>query len=377
MLPKKGKLLILLLSLILPAGVVYAGEAPLLVSPENNSTTTTSRIEWTQPTYPLYSSNPYKVQVDNNSDFSSPEKDEYKTNTSYTPVLGEGNWYWRVRAKDSSGVWSNWSNSWSFNLVATPTPIPTSIQSGPTSSPTPTPAATSTATSGSTFQVSQIPSKINSDQSFSVSISISGLAASTKYYLKGAFFKSGSTNYFGKTKVGGEWIKNSSTYTSQYSYTTDSSGSFNQSLEIMPDDSDSGFSDSGNYLFKVGRYNSTGSGPTWSNEVEIAINKVSTSTNAAAITSSSPEPISPANQKITTVATSNKENDIKYQIPEIKGVATDEARVESENNPNIKSANQINWFFIVGGILVLGTGGFFVFKNSILMLLKRIGLVKI
>lgn len=348
------------MSLFLPAGgIVYAGEAPLLQNPANTSTTNSTKLEWQQPSYSLYSSNPFRVQVDDASDLSSPDKDYYTANVSYTPTLVAGLWYWRVRARDNTGTWSDWSNIWSFTYSqSTPTP-------SPTSTPTPTPSSSNTPQpSSSSFQISQTPSKVDSNQSFSVNISITGLTPNAKYFIKGAFFKSGSTNYFGKTKVGSDWIKNSSTYSSQYSFTTDSNGNPNLSLEVMPDESDSGFSSSGNYLFKVGRYNSSGSGPTWSNEVEIAINKSSSATTTSGSTAnlSSPSPTTKSSTSQTkTTSTETADKKIDYQIPDIKGVATEVASLTDEIPT--KPSGKINWFFIVGAILVLLSGGFLIYKN--------------
>ena len=63
-------------------------------------------------------------QVDNNSDFSSPEwnsGDTYVASTSTTMsagILVSGTYYWRVRYKDSAGNWSPYSSSFSFTLAA-------------------------------------------------------------------------------------------------------------------------------------------------------------------------------------------------------------------------------------------------------------------
>lgn len=360
MLPKKGRLLVLLLSWLLPAGVVYAGEAPGLLSPINNSTTTSSKLEWNTPSYSLYSSNPYRVQVHNNTDFSSPEKDYPTKNTYYTPKdLTAGTWYWRVLAKDKNGTPSNWSEVWSFTLTnSTPTP------STPTTSSQPS----------SIFQVSSLPSSINSDQSISVNVQITGLTPNTKYYLKGAFFKKDSTNYFGYTKLNNEWVKNSTTYSSQYSFTSDSSGSFSTSLEVKPDPDDSGLSESGSYQFKVGRYNSSGSGLTWSNEQSLNIN-ITSSPTSSSTKSPSPTPLktttptSKIASNSTTPSSRNTKSSITYTLPsltpedKVKGVST-------ENKSRIKSDKQVtlNWGFMAAGViaLLLGSGTFYVVKKDIL-----------
>lgn len=368
MLPKKGRLLVFLLSLLLPAGVVYAGDAPGLISPSNTSTTTSSKIEWQTPIYALYTSNPYRVQIDNNSDFSSLEKDYYTNNTSYTPTLSEGTWYWKVKSKDQGGTWSEWSENWSFTLTsATPTP---SASATPTNSTNPT---------SSVFEVSSLSSSINSDQSTSTNVQITGLSPNTKYYLKGAFFKKDSTNYFGYTKYNNEWIKNSANYSSQYSFTSDSSGSFNTTLEVKPDPDDSGLSGSGSYQFKVGRYNSSGSGPTWSNEQSLTITVIS-STSTSSTKSSSPTPTptpTPTNKTTSSKLSSTSKNSPSSVIHTIPSLTPDD-KVKGEsikNNIEIKSdrRSSINWRFIIAGFIavILGSGTFIVVKKDLLFKLWK------
>ena len=69
----------------------------------------------------------YQVQFDDNSNFSSPEYDSGIVNsdsTAYHPIGAEFEWntryYWRVRAKDNHGNWSNWGTS---SLLSFKTPL--------------------------------------------------------------------------------------------------------------------------------------------------------------------------------------------------------------------------------------------------------------
>ena len=121
---------------------VLAGDPPIQISPTDGATIGSSKLEWQVPVYPLYPTDTYRIQVDNDSDFSSTFRDYKTKNTYYTPVLDLGNWYWRVKAKDEGGTWSDWSSIWSFILTdATPTPTPTP---SPTLTPTATPNPTKT-----------------------------------------------------------------------------------------------------------------------------------------------------------------------------------------------------------------------------------------
>lgn len=160
---------LLLILYLLFATPAIAGDPPNLFSPEDNSSVSSSTLNWQTPNYPLYSSNPYRIQVDDESNFSSPNKDYYTKNNYYTPILSWGNWFWRLKAKDSSGSWSDWSSIWFFTLVESisspmpssdPTPTPTPVQSStptPTQAPLPSPTPKKTSPTVKTSPTS-IPS---------------------------------------------------------------------------------------------------------------------------------------------------------------------------------------------------------------------------
>ncbi|MCD6166249.1 hypothetical protein J7K19_06045, partial [bacterium] len=83
---------------------------PNLISPANGSTTNdnTPTFDWDDITDAVE----YQIQVDNNSNFSSPERNQVGLTTStYTPTssLSDGTYYWRVRAKDNLNNWGGWS----------------------------------------------------------------------------------------------------------------------------------------------------------------------------------------------------------------------------------------------------------------------------
>ena len=61
----------------------------------------------------------YQIQIDDEPDFSSPEKDGVIESTDYipTPELSAGAYYWRVRASSSSEV-GDWSEPWAFTALA-------------------------------------------------------------------------------------------------------------------------------------------------------------------------------------------------------------------------------------------------------------------
>lgn len=355
-----------MLVLLLFVRPVYAGEPPIQASPDDGSTVSSSALNWQAPSYSLYATNPFRVQVDDESSFPSASinKDYYTKNTYYSPVLSEGTWYWRVKAKDSSGIWSEWSSVRSLTLQSTPpSPSPTPT---PAPTPTPTPSSVSAGSSASSsFSISGIPLQVNSDQQFSVSVSLSlPNNPNTAFYLKGAFKKVDGSNYFGLTKVSGSWIKNGSTYSNQYPITTDSSGNWSGNLEVQVDSEDSGFTGSGDYIFKVARYTSTGSGPTWSNESNIQITALentdqgsTSSENSSSTTtpSSSPKSVQSAKSKTTSSSQSKSYDRGVYHSASVAAAATTIPLASTE----VKSQQKGNYFswigvlMITGGILVL------------------------
>jgi Leucine-rich repeat (LRR) protein len=113
---------------------------PVLTAPANGASTTdhTPTLRWN----PVAGAIKYRVQVDNNSDFSSPAINRLLSATSFTlsSVLSNGTYYWRVNAQDAAGNISAWSPRWSFRVTggAVIPPTLTSQPFTPTSEPTKT-----------------------------------------------------------------------------------------------------------------------------------------------------------------------------------------------------------------------------------------------
>jgi hypothetical protein len=64
--------------------------------------------------------NAYQMEVDNNSDFSSPEyTSPVLTGKSIKPAwtMEPGTWMWHVRARDAAGNWGAWSGYWSVVIL--------------------------------------------------------------------------------------------------------------------------------------------------------------------------------------------------------------------------------------------------------------------
>ncbi len=91
---------------------------PTLLSPSNSGGTTdqTPTFEWSN-----VGGTSYTIQVDNNSNFSSPEVNQTVAAITYTPSsnLAYGTYYWRVLATNSYGS-SSYSSAWTVNIGAAP-----------------------------------------------------------------------------------------------------------------------------------------------------------------------------------------------------------------------------------------------------------------
>lgn len=360
--------LIIALAFFVFSKPVFASDPPLQISPANNSIVSSSSLKWQPPTYPLYSPKPYTIQVDNNQDFSTPEKDYDTANNYYTPSLEEGLWYWRIKVKDASGVWSDWSSVWNFTLVI-PSPSPTlSASPSPTQYPTPTPSPTplpspspSPTTTTSQFIISDVPNQINFDQSFNVKVTLSIPGnPNTIYYLKGAFKKADGTRYLGLTKKGSEWIEYGEEYLEQYKITTDASGNWTGSLEVKPDILDNDYKGAGDYIFKIARLTSSGS--IWSNESKITIISLSSPSPSLApspSTSSLPTPVpTPSNVEIIDSTPSSKPSPSDEFTTLSKTDATPEATVagiEIQSDKKQNTTNNFNILTIIGGLFIIAT----------------------
>jgi hypothetical protein len=91
--------------------------APMLSSPANGSTSPGRRpiFRWAANRVAVN----YQIQIDNNSDFSSPEYSIFtkRKTQAQTPALQNGQQYWwRVRVLDKAGHWSNWSTTFTITI---------------------------------------------------------------------------------------------------------------------------------------------------------------------------------------------------------------------------------------------------------------------
>jgi len=275
----------------------------------------------------------------------------------------------KVGRYTETGTSATWSNILQIAVNA-PSPTPSA---SPTPSPSPSLSPTPTATpqASSSFTISNAPSQINSDQSFSVNINLSiPNSQNTDYYLKGAFKKSDGTRYLGLTKNGSDWIEYGDDYNDQYKITTDASGTWSGNLEVKPDKNDNDFKGTGNYIFKVGRYTQGGSGPAWSNEITVKINNLDNPSRGNSPTPQATKEVSPSpsvfkspsprptpslkpTPKIASVAgakASSSASDIKGTKVEVKS--------QKQSNPLIG----LGVLFIIAGAGLIGY--IYFYKNA-------------
>lgn len=103
---------------------------PTLFSPSNGEQTNdnTPFFDWGNVSGAVE----YRIQVDNNSNFSSPAINQPRTSSSYSSssALSDGLYYWRVQARDEAGNWSGWSPVWTVTIDIVPPSTPTLLTPG-------------------------------------------------------------------------------------------------------------------------------------------------------------------------------------------------------------------------------------------------------
>ena len=124
------------------------------------------------------------------------------------------------------------------------------------------------------MSVSNTPITVDQDQEFSADVSFLCSSCTSDSYIRGVFYPSG-TSYFGFTKdTNGNWINAPGGSCSQYFKIAAGDikeGSWSGTLQFKPDSTSALYQGPGDYLFKVGRYTSSCSSPTWSTETTIAV----------------------------------------------------------------------------------------------------------
>ena len=213
---------------------------------------------------------------------------------------------------------------------------------------------------------------LSGDEELTITTVISGFTSGETITVKGAFYQDGSTNYFGFTKSGDNWIKNGDPTASQRKVII---GDWDGKLTVKSDFGDSGFIGEGEYKFKVGFYYTTTGGNlssvNWSDFITIQINQPDPTPTPIPTLTPTPKvsptptpkaantPVSAKNSQnnssgsgeVLTQETSDNPNSFALDL---SGDSQDEGKVESE-----KSSNKIGAIFLIlGGLLLFGAIGF-------------------
>ncbi len=128
------------------------------------------------------------------------------------------------------------------------------------------------------FTIAANKSTLLGDEELAITASASGFTDGETIYIKGAFFQNGSTNYFGYTKSGDSWVKNSASNTTQRSIKI---GEWDSAVVVKSDFDDSGFKGEGDYSFKIAFYYLTSGGN---------LSSINWSTNALTLNINAPDP---------------------------------------------------------------------------------------
>lgn len=143
-------------------------------------------------------------------------------------------------------------------------------------------------------------SSLLGDDMLTVTASPSGFTDGETIYLKGAFFQSGTSNYFGFTKNEEVWVKNSASNLSQRQVKI---GDWDGTIYLKVDFSDSGYKGEGEYPIKIRYYYGSSMTADWS-------------ANSLLVNISEPDPtITPTVNPTSTPTESPKLTSIPSAVP--------------------------------------------------------------
>lgn len=135
----------------------------------------------------------------------------------------------------------------------------------------------SSSVNAANISVENVPTQLDRDQEFEISVAVSGAATNTNNYLRAAFYNEASkTSYFGYTfnHLGG-WYNGSPSPIDSHQFfqiNIDSDGNWSNKLKVKADINSVYFKGNGSYYFKIGRYTANASSVTdWSDSTQINI----------------------------------------------------------------------------------------------------------
>lgn len=312
-------------------------------------------LTWNDGSWVSYTASAYlsikTITTDNSGRWNGSLKAKVDTSSNY--YSGSGNYLFQLKRFTSTGTdyWSDNSITLSIN---DPTPMPTSK---PSTTPAPTHTPSPTTAPAVIFIATPQNTSLKVSETLNVLVNLQNLTPNSSYYLKGAFAKQDSSNYFGKTKVSGSWIKNSQTYTQQLPITTDQNGNWTGQLEIMADPDDSGYTGSGDYIFKVGRYKSDSSSVSWSNQTKIEL-LADSPTSQDSTSNTNPKPLPSTIQDKQLKSNLPSVINTKRKIPNLSNSTSSVAgsHTSSPSAVAVKSEKGINLYILFGIFLITLSG---------------------
>jgi hypothetical protein len=213
---------------------------------------------------------------------------------------------------------------------------------------------------------------IDQTQDFQVDLLFQCSGCSSDSYMRGVFYP-GGTSYFGYTQNnGGDWINAPGASCTQYYKVSAGDlleGTWSGKLKMRPDTASSYYSGPGEYLFKIGRYTSSCSSPTWSQEVTIAITGPTPTPFPAP--SDTPTPTMTPTKTPTPTRTPTPTKTPTPTISEVLAEATEEGQPEYPQDSDsvaTASATGIPIFMILIPLVSIGIGcgilsGLFIWKK--------------
>jgi hypothetical protein len=139
------------------------------------------------------------------------------------------------------------------------------------------------------------------DQELTVTASPSGFVDGEPVYIKGAFFQNGTANYFGFTKFGDAWVKNSAANATQKLITI---GNWDNTIIVKSDFGESGYKGEGEYQFRLRFYYGASLTADWSiNTLTVLINEPDPTATPVPTSTSTPTAVPTIAPSSTTTPT--------------------------------------------------------------------------
>jgi hypothetical protein len=220
------------------------------------------------------------------------------------------------------------------------------------------------------------------DEEIILTASASGFTSGEAIYLKGAYYQDGSTNYFGYTKNGDNWIKNGDSTLNQKTVQIDQ---WDKSIIAKSDFADSGYRGEGGYKLKIGFYYLTSGGNlssvNWSNSLDVNLNEpdpTPTNTPIPTLVPTSIPTNTPTPTRAPTITLKPSASPTPKEIlpTDVLGESTQSGGTifptdEQSLDENIQTSNKFkgtdNWFLKIS----IFVGIVFILICAILMFLKR------